>query len=574
MKDAVTEQCAPTPISSPVIDVVAMDKNEAVGMIRARSQKRADELIQWLRSYAEERINSRLMDERRCITPHILLDFGNHGLMGLEVPLEHGGLALRTGDFLRVLEQLSAIDLTLALFVGNHNTLGIRPIQYYAASATRDTLLPTLASGRELAAFALTERCAGSNPKAMASVGVPDRAGGWRLRGTKIWSGSAAWAGAICTFVKLMRENGRPAGVTGFVVRQGTPGLRQGPEAMTMGMRGMVQNEVRLKDVAVDETNLLGQPGQGFLVAQDAMLHARLAIGAACVGAMKRSIQLMHRYAARRPIATGLLLDNPVTRARLESLVLASTAVETLVYRIAALIDAGHSIPPEVYAACKTTGPEYLWQAADALVQTLGGRGYMEPNAAPQLVRDARVLRIFEGPTETMHTFIGSTLIHNDGALHTFIAEALGAPAVADALRADAAEIMASCRRTAGLRSHDRDQALYWACFCAGQIGSAGILLAALQGAAAVSPCDPHLKAAISWARGEYEATRERVLLVPPTASPFAADDGIAELLARFKGAIGEVEQRLPGVEDAVDPLLLVHGPVEDVGENQRISHE
>ena len=111
------------------------------------SRRRADELIGWLRQYAEERIDSRLFDERRCVPPFVILDFGNRGILGMQIPEEFGGLALRNCDFMRVLEQLSAIDLSLASLVFIHNANGIRPIVGYATPAMREELLPVLAKG-------------------------------------------------------------------------------------------------------------------------------------------------------------------------------------------------------------------------------------------------------------------------------------------------------------------------------------------------------------------------------------------------------------------------------------------
>src|SRR5260221_1192511 len=143
----------------------------------------------------------------------------------MEVPERYGGLGLGTRDALRVVEQLGAIDLTIASFVGVNNVLGVRPILRSGSAAMREEWLPVLARGRELAAFALTEPGAGSNPRAIAAKGVADGAGGWRLRGTKSWIGSGSWAGVINVFVRL--EDG---GITAFAVRQGTLGLRQGAE--------------------------------------------------------------------------------------------------------------------------------------------------------------------------------------------------------------------------------------------------------------------------------------------------------------------------------------------------------
>ena len=204
------------------------------------SQQKADDLIGWLRSYASERINSRLMDERRCIPPSIILDLGNRGILGLQVPESHGGLGLRWRDALRVLEQIAAIDLNLAAVVFLHNTNGIHPIQYHAQPELRDELLPLLASGRQLASFALSEPGAGSNVSGIRSLAQPRPDGGWKLRGVKRWN-AASWAGVVSVFVRLVQADGRLGGLTGFAVRQGTPGLRIGPEALTTGLRGSVQ---------------------------------------------------------------------------------------------------------------------------------------------------------------------------------------------------------------------------------------------------------------------------------------------------------------------------------------------
>ncbi|MEO0770494.1 MAG: AMP-binding protein, partial [Cyanobacteria bacterium J06649_4] len=387
-----------------------------------KTQQKADQLLAWLQDYAKTSINSRIMDERRCLTPSVVLDFGNQGLLGMQVPQQYGGLGLSNRSMLRVLEQLGAIDPTLALFVGLNNVLGIRPILKYAQQALKEELLPKLATGRELAAFALTESGAGSHPLGIASKAVPT-ADDWQLDGEKIWSGSAAWAGVTNVFVQQVDASGIPVGVSGFAVKKGSAGLKQGPEALTMGMRGMVQNTVLLEDVLVSDAERLGEPGKGMAVAQDAMMYGRLAIAAACVGGMKRCAQLMLRYSERRTISTGRLLDNPITMTRLNWLVNAIAATESLVTLTATWLDTEQSVPEELYAACKIAAPEFYWQAADNLVQCLGGRGYIETNIAPQILRDARVLRIFEGPTESLAMYLGSRVVNQPQALRAFFDE-------------------------------------------------------------------------------------------------------------------------------------------------------
>src|SRR5213075_90683 len=117
---------------------------------------------EWLRDYANTRIDFRLQDERRCIQPHVVLDLGRYGILGgLRVPASYGGLELSMAEALRVVEQLGAIDLTLAAWVGQNVCLGIQPIVDAGTTAQRDEFLPDLAAGRILASFALTEPGAG-----------------------------------------------------------------------------------------------------------------------------------------------------------------------------------------------------------------------------------------------------------------------------------------------------------------------------------------------------------------------------------------------------------------------------
>src|SRR5471032_2898729 len=173
------------------------------------------ELNQWLQDWAG-RLDFRLMDVRRCLPPHLVLALGNRGVLGMQVAEEQGGLlGFSTFELLRLQRQLGAIDLTLAFFVGLNNGLGIRPIQRFGSATAKARYLPQLATGRMLAAFALTEQGAGSNPLNMAAT-ARRQGEHWRLDGRKSWCGSAAWAGVISVFARHLDEQGRDCGFIGF----------------------------------------------------------------------------------------------------------------------------------------------------------------------------------------------------------------------------------------------------------------------------------------------------------------------------------------------------------------------
>lgn len=489
-----------------------------------QSRRTAREMRDWLRRWAPRRLDSRLMDERRTMPPHVLLDLGNHGFLGMQAPLALGGKALATSDLLRLMEQLAAIDLTLATAVGVHNGLGLRPLLRFAPERLRAAVAPHLAGGRQLAAFALTEPAAGANPLAMRTR-AQRCAGGWRLNGDKHLIGLANWAGWTTVVARALDEDGMALGTVALLLPDDAPGLHQQAEALTMGMRAMVQNALRFDDVFVPDTHVLGQPGAGMEVARDAMAFARLGIGALCVGGMKRCAQLMLRYAGRREVAGGRLLDHPVTLARLDGLTGAIGALEALVSALGAHDDHGNGyggLPQEACMACKCVASELLWEAADMLMQLLGGRGYLEPNLAPLLMRDARVMRILEGPTEALYVHLGAGAL--DGGCLAFAEEVLDAPGVARQARVALLEAGASCP------SH-----------AAGELCAWTLLVAACGDGPAAG-----------WARRRWSALLAQ-LKQPGAPAPAAA---LAARIAAYAEAIGTPDQEAAGQGGECDPLL------------------
>jgi len=512
------------------------------------SAQRADASIAWFRHYAETRIDSRLIDERRTIPPYVVLDFGNHGLLGLQAPVESGGLALTHRDAFRVLEQVAAFDFTLGSFLGVHNALGLRPLLQFGSDAQKRELLPIIASGRELASFAYTEPAAGSNPGAIESTATPDGNGGWILRGTKKWIGTAAWSGFTHVFAHVLDEHGKHRGIGTFIVRQGTPRFLQGPEELTMGMRGMVQNTVELHDVRVTQADVLGAAGEGMHIAQDAMEFGRTCIAACAVGMMKRSAQLMTRYARQRSMATGRLIDNIVTRERLTQLTTETSALEVFVQTFAQWMDDKLDIPKECFAALKALAAESAFTAVDGLMQLLGGRGFIETNIAPQMLRDVRLMRIFEGPSETMQMFVGTRIAATSPSFFAFLRNQLRATDIATQLE-DAA-------RTSKSRDAQRNAMLL------GEAGMFGLWLAVVEasdirGAVGLAPPKqagqaPPLHSL--WLRQRF-TTAINNALAHDHKEPLDAD-ALERIVASYANDIGDIEQYRPGVLQDVDPFL------------------
>ncbi len=398
------------------------------------ADRRTEELVYWLRDYACHQLHSHLWDERRCFPPHVILDLARAGMFTIGIPREYGGNPLPVSSALRLIAQLAALDTTLAGVVGVNEALGIRPLVRSGSKDAKGRYLPELAQGRMLGALALTEAGAGSDPRGLAASAARCNASEYLLNGSKHWIGNAAWAGVIHVFARIDRAEDHAAEVAGFCVDARSAGVRVGAEALTMGMRAMVQNEVHLENVRVGEEARLGAVGQGTRVLLDTLNFGRLGIAAMSLGAMQRAVQLLLRYASRRRIATGRLLDHPDVGDCFARAAGAIELTQTLLDFLAKKLDAGEQPHDAWFAVAKIIVPELCWNVVDDSLQRLGGRGYVETNYLPRLFRDARLFRIFEGPTEALASYLGSYALGDEKGLSSLF-DGLQAPALAETFR-------------------------------------------------------------------------------------------------------------------------------------------
>jgi acyl-CoA synthetase (AMP-forming)/AMP-acid ligase II/alkylation response protein AidB-like acyl-CoA dehydrogenase/acyl carrier protein len=530
------------------------DQAEQTGQFEGNTDK-VKALVGWLQDFGNKRLNSRVMDERRTIPPYVVLELGNRGVLGMLAPEKHGGLGLNNQEFARSVQQLAAIDTTVASFTLVNNALGLRPIMRFATEENKEELMPSLGAGRQLASFAMTEANAGSNIRNLSSIGQPTDRNGWQLWGQKLWSGTASWAGVVNTFVQQQSSSGQPEGVSGFVIRQGQEGWRNGPESLTMGLRAMVQNEIHLEGVHVTKRDRLGELGQGMVPAMDAMDYGRFAIGALSIGIIKRCIQLMARHGDRRVISTGRLLENPSTLMRISDLAAAASAIEAVIEVVSNGLDRGVTIPAEMFCLCKTAGPEFAWRAADGLIQQLAGRGFVETNIAPQILRDTRVLRIFEGPTEPLNMHIGSCVVHRPRDLIDFVTNTLGQADLAVEIETMGTKIWEHWQ--SGSSSLSNQATKQWGYIEIGETIGYALMLGCIRHRMRFEANDA-LKRAEAWAQLRYERRAAKALGATAAHAAFLQAKQVEVLVEGYKGFIGDIEQTLPGEDHALTPVLAV----------------
>jgi alkylation response protein AidB-like acyl-CoA dehydrogenase len=517
----------------------------------AVSRSRGDDLVHWIRDYAERRIDAPLIDERRQVSPHVVLDMGRAGVFGVQVEEKYGGLALRHREIARVLEQLAGIDLSIGTWVLVCLFPGVRPIAAFGSSVLKDEVLPDLASGRQFAGYAQTEVGAGTHFAAMQARAQDQGDGTWRVSGDKVWIGNSSWAGVLTVMAQDVASDGRKRGLSAFAVKVDQPGVVVGREILSLGMRGVVQGEIGFRDVAVDLDHVVGRPRGGLEVGVDSMSYSRFAIAATCLGSMRRCAQLMARFAGRRQIATGRLLDHPVTRVRLAEVTARIEALDALLYGIADALDAGDGVAAELCAAVKVAGSEFVWQSVDELVQLLGSRGYDEANGVTQLLRDARVTRIFEGASEPLLAFLGAAASNPRSDLHEALREGFGAGEVADRLEAAAREL----REREPASESDAASARAWQAAVAGEAALWACLLSAHRKRAPSARTDATARTA-GWLEARFEAACRHAASGDPREALLVSAADLESEVARLVAPIGDVELQSPGERRDRDPLL------------------
>jgi len=504
-----------------------------------------------------------LADEQRCFPPHVLLDFGNQGFFGIHISREYGGLELNTSDILRVIEQVAAIDLTLSVILVE-SIQGAHTVEKYATENMKNQYLNLLATGRMLTSGAMTESEAGSNPRGMKSIAAPDKEDGWLLQGSKRWVGMGASAGLIAIYVQQVDANNNWLGMSGFLVPQGANGLCIGEDSYSMGIRGFSKNSIYMDNLKVSPENLLGKIGEGMEIAQDNMMYIRLCLSAATVGAMKRCVQLIHRYAERRMIATGLLLDNPVTLVKLSEITAVIDAIDNFIYLISSFYDdKPSSVPEEVFVVSKILGSEYLGWVADASLQMLGARGYEAYCDISKIFRDARVFRIFEGPTEALNMYLGSKALIKNTELEFFISNTLNQKKLFEEIQENIAKINESCIINKSDLFVKPLQMIYWVQALVGELISYGLLLASIQYSLSKNKTD-NLQRSLIWARSKYDDVVKRAMTFSSGEKVIAETDLIRDIVSEYSVQIGNIDQTRKGNHFAIDPLLQANTKTEN----------
>ena len=500
-------------------------------------------MLHFLREYARNFLNSRLLDERRSLPPAMVSDFAEAGLLGLQIPRQHGGQDVSHIDMNRVFTQLGAIDANLAVFCAVHNTLGIAPILLSATEEVKDHVLPRLAKGQALTTSAISEPGIGSHVRGMTTTATRNPDGSYTVNGAKKWISLGGDARYVNVFAQLRDERRRPLGITGFLVDSRTPGFGVGPEMLTLGLRAVPQYDLNFSNLRVPPSALLGAEGDGLATAKAAFMGGRVMLAAMTLGAAMRSLELAQRFARGREVATGSLAENGRIRETLAEAGAGVQAVETLISRIGMWRDAGKDVPDAWYFCAKILGCELGWSAIDTALQVLAARGYLDTNTVGQHFRDYRLFRIFEGSTEAIAVYLGTMLVREPDQFAKLVHQAHPTAQVLNLID-QVAEVGANRPDDAAAQHIHAAVVAELVCWTLLTMVTSEVAhRSAMHGYTA------------SWTGHQLQQRLRRAQLGAHRTLPTPAE--FADHVAGYADAIGDVDQRRwPGEEWRVDPLL------------------
>ncbi|MGO8687876.1 MAG: acyl-CoA dehydrogenase family protein [Candidatus Dormibacteria bacterium] len=333
-----------------------------------------------------------------------------HDIYALAVSQGDGGLGGGALTLALAVEELARVDATAALLLAVQ-ALGATPITLAGTEAQRRRLLPDLSSGARLAAYALTEPGAGSDPAGMETRAVR-RGDAYLLTGSKTFISNGAVADTVVVFAKTDPAAGG-RGVSAFVVEDAhhAAGYQATSIHGKLGIRGSDTAELRLDEVAVPEANRLGAEGEGLRIAFSVLDHSRPAIAAQAVGIAQGALDHALGYARERRQFGRAIADFQAIQFMLADMEAQIQAARAITYQVAQMLDDGSAGVTEMAAIAKLIASDTAMRVTTDAVQVLGGYGYVHDHPVERMMRDAKITQIYEGTNQIQRMVMARQLL-------------------------------------------------------------------------------------------------------------------------------------------------------------------
>ncbi|MFI6148068.1 acyl-CoA dehydrogenase family protein [Streptomyces sp. NPDC051109] len=343
-------------------------------------------------------------DRAESVDRAIVKKLGDLGFLGLTVPEEYGGSGGDHLAYVLVTEELGRGDSAVRGIVSVSLGLVAKTIAAWGTEEQKRAWLPRLCSGEALGCFGLTEPGTGSDAGSLTTRAVRE-GDAYVISGSKMFITNGTWADVVLLFARTGDEPGH-RGISAFLVPTATPGLARREIHGKLGLRGQATAELALDGVRVPASAMLGPEGKGFSVAMSALAKGRMSVAAGCVGIAQAALDAAVSYAAQREQFGKPIAHHQLVQELIADISVDVDAARLLTWRVADLVDRGQPFATESSTA-KLFASEAAVRAASNALQVHGGYGYIDEYPAGKLLRDARVMTLYEGTSQIQKLLIG-----------------------------------------------------------------------------------------------------------------------------------------------------------------------
>ncbi|MBI2450161.1 MAG: acyl-CoA dehydrogenase family protein [Candidatus Nealsonbacteria bacterium] len=351
-----------------------------------------------MREFAEKEVRPRIkeFEEKGKFPKELVEKLGEMGFMGIFVPEQYGGMGSDILAYAIAEEELARVWASLALIMSANNSLSGAPILEWGNEDQKKKYLASLAQGKALGCYALTEPDAGSDVTRIKTRAVRND-NGWVINGTKQFITNVAKA-KVC--VLIARTSDHPHhGLSAFIVETSTPGFSVPKIEKKMGLHCSPTSPIVLTDCQVSHANMLGQEGDGWKVAMQTLNGGRINIAAQAVGIAQGAFEEAVNYARNRQMFGKRLIDLQDCQHKLAKMEAQIEASRWLTWYAAWQKDQGHDVKLAA-ARAKWFATEMVQKITYDALQIHGGMGYMDETPVERMFRDARALTLYEGASE------------------------------------------------------------------------------------------------------------------------------------------------------------------------------
>lgn len=359
--------------------------------------------------FAEEQIKpySAEMDQKGAFRPELIKKFFELGLMGIEIPEEHGGAGGSFFMSILAIEALSRIDASASIYVDVQNTLVNNAISRWGNEEIKRKYLPQLAS-EKLGAYALSEAGSGSDAFALKAR-AEEKGDHFLLNGQKMWTTNGGEADLFIIFANANPEAGYK-GITAFLVEKGFEGFSVSKKEDKLGIRASSTCELVLNNCIVPKENVLGDVGKGYKVAIETLNEGRIGIGAQMLGISEAAFRYGMSYSKEREQFGKQIAEFQAIQFQIADIATNLEAARMLVYNAARLKDAGLNFVKEA-AMAKLFSSRVAEQITSMVLEIYGGYGYTKEYPVEKLYRDAKIGQIYEGTSNMQLQTIAKFLL-------------------------------------------------------------------------------------------------------------------------------------------------------------------